>query len=301
MARISKDQLRQFIMDGKLSRSPSPKKKPSSSSQVAPQQPIVEAKQAVPSASRAMTTSKPKKQKMSKSNYLRRYLEARRGKKPSSSSEQNQQDQVNEDQVVKPTVPEKSGFPTYDQIQNQANQFNQDVIKDRQEYAKYADEFLNQPMQGLTPQERASYQESADVNLNRDVQNYRRMIDSDMGARGIQGGAAQIPKTELARAALESQQQFQRDLTTMDADKAREKLAAKLALQEGMVGQGILNRQQAFDYLSAKNASEEEKDYLDRFHKQYFGDAEKKNALMDKLIAAGFKPKKKKSNKVGSR
>ncbi len=60
MTRISKAQLRQFIRDGKLSRSHAPKKKPSSSSQVAPQQPIVEDQQAVPSANKTMTTAKPK-------------------------------------------------------------------------------------------------------------------------------------------------------------------------------------------------------------------------------------------------
>jgi hypothetical protein len=133
-----------------------------------------------------------------------------------------------------------------------------------------------------------------------------------MGARGIQGGTAKIPKTELARYALEAKQQMMRDLTDMDREASMQNKIAKLAFQEGRLGQDILTRQQIQDYLMGRNTAKENKYYLDQAYKDYYGryPGQKRNKpekdiekLMNKYRRRGFKvtKKRKKGNKAGSR
>lgn len=136
--------------------------------------------------------------------------------------------------------------------------------KSRLEANKEAEEFLSQPQEGLTPQERAAYQEAAQQQINRELQTQRRLLDANAGARGIRGGAAQIPKTELSRYALESQRDLQRDLDQLDSSLSMQKRAARLAMREGLVGEDLLLRQQVMDYLAGRDAANDEDRYVKR-------------------------------------
>jgi hypothetical protein len=333
MARISKNQVRQLITDGRMSRSPSLSKKKSSMSSN-PSIPEMDDVQSIRSKGR------PKKRNTMK-DYVKAYVENRRNnrknkKNRSSDPTQNpventpdvKRDEVSnnpphiekQDPNQLPELPKEPkgrrdvnwNYPTQEEIQKYYDYQQKQNDIARQKYSEEADKFIDEYYPGLTDKQRTAYEESGDIALNRELASAKRLIDSEMGARGIQGGTAKIPKTELARYALEAKQQMMRDLTDMDREASMQNKIAKLAFQEGRLGQDILTRQQIQDYLMGRNTAKENKYYLDQAYKDYYGryPGQKRNKpekdiekLMNKYRRRGFKvtKKRKKGNKAGSR
>jgi hypothetical protein len=119
----------------------------------------------------------------------------------------------------------------------------------RQEGRRYGEELIGRNYQGLSPQQRLAYEESAKTKLNRDLQGQQRRLVAQQGARGVRGGAAYAQQADLARASMENQSQLQRDLNQLDSDLALKKLAAVFNVEQGQVAQSDLDRQTALDEL----------------------------------------------------
>lgn len=124
--------------------------------------------------------------------------------------------------------------------------------KDRETYKDEALKDVTTELPGLTPNQRRQLQQSANSQINKQVQKYQRSMASKTGKRGIRGGAAFAPQAEIARQGMDAQNQFQRDLVEKDTDLAMRRLAAYLAQVEGRTAQDILRRGQYYDFITGK-------------------------------------------------
>jgi hypothetical protein len=141
-------------------------------------------------------------------------------------------------------------------VQEAANQLeDSDEERNSAKKEKFGEESLadvNTPMEGLTPQEKTSLQESANSQINKQVQKYSRQMGSNAGQRGIRGGAGAAPQQELGVQALEAQNQFHRDLTDKDTDLKFKRLAAFLAGKHGRTAEDLIRRQQDMDWVTSE-------------------------------------------------
>jgi hypothetical protein len=144
----------------------------------------------------------------------------------------------------------------YQRFQEAANKADaadeQRRSEQREKFGEEALEDVNRPMQGLSPQEKTALQESANAQINKQVQKYSRQMGSQAGQRGIRGGAGAAPQQELGIQAMEAQNQFQRDLADKDTDLKFKRLAAYLAGKEGRTAEDLIRRQQGVDWLSSQ-------------------------------------------------
>lgn len=142
---------------------------------------------------------------------------------------------------------------------------------EREKYRQEAERDVTTELPGLTPQQRRSMQQGANTQINKQVQNYKRMIASSTGRRGIRGGAATAPQLEVTRQGLDAQNQFQRDLVERDTDLSMRRLAAYLASIEGRSAQNILSRGQYFDYLTGRQQQGQQAAYNKYFENLFSG------------------------------
>ena len=138
-----------------------------------------------------------------------------------------------------------------EQVNKLANEQKDKDKLTREEGKKYADEVLAREYQGLNPKQRQSLQESANYQIDKDIQNYQRKLSGQQGGRGVQGGAAYAQRQDLARLGGEAQQQMQRDLTSLDAELAMKKAAAAYNIEQGAVADDQLRNQMALDTLNS--------------------------------------------------
>lgn len=129
------------------------------------------------------------------------------------------------------------------------------LAQQREDAKKQAMEEVTTEIPGMSPERKRALQESANAKIDSQVQNYQRMMASQMGKAGVRGGAAYAPQYEIASKGLQAQQQFQRDLLEQDEQVALQKLAAYMASLEGKTAEDILRRQQILDYLQSKKAA----------------------------------------------
>lgn len=134
----------------------------------------------------------------------------------------------------------------------------------REEGRNYAKEFLSQDVEGFNPKQKLALQESANSQIGSDLAGARRQLAAQQGRRGVNGGAAFAQQQEINKAGLDAQNQFQRDLTTLDSENAMKKLAAMFNIEQGFVGQDLYNEQAARDLLEAQ----EEKQRLNKNSKK---------------------------------
>lgn len=138
-----------------------------------------------------------------------------------------------------------------EQVNKLANEQKDKDKLTREEGKKYADEVLAREYQGLNPKQRQSLQESANYQIDKDIQNYQRKLSGQQGSRGVQGGAAYAQRQDLARLGGEAQQQMQRDLTSLDSELAMKKAAAAYNIEQGEVANDQLRNQMALDTLNS--------------------------------------------------
>ena len=143
--------------------------------------------------------------------------------------------------------------------------------EEREGYKQQAKEDVTTNLPGLTPQQRRVMQQGANAQINKQVQQYKRNMASQMGRRGVRGGAAFAPQAEIARSGLEAQSQFQRDLGEMDTDLAMRRLAAYLSSVEGRTAQQLLRRGQYLDYLTGRQQQGRQSAYDKYFQNLYSG------------------------------
>ena len=160
-----------------------------------------------------------------------------------------------------------------DQVTNRVNQMSdaedQRMQGRREGYKQEAKSDLSTEMQGLTPAQKLAMQETASNQINNQIQNYSRMASSKMGAAGVRGGAANAMQSELMDKGLEATNQFNRDLTELDSNKAMEKLAAYLSMVEGRQADDVLKRQQYYDQLTGERQKKRE-EAIAGYNKKYY-------------------------------
>lgn len=139
----------------------------------------------------------------------------------------------------------------------------------QQEGRERAEELMNRNYKGLTDVQRGALQESANSQINRDVQGYEKKLLAQQGRRGVRGGAAYAQKQDLARLGTEAQQQMQRDLSTLDADLALRKIAAAYNIEQGEVGQEALRQQMSKDILESYDAKKYNKYLAEQANKLF--------------------------------
>lgn len=122
----------------------------------------------------------------------------------------------------------------------------------RDQFRKESLEDVTTDVPGMSEQQKLAMRESANSQINNQVQNYSRILASQAGGRGIRGGAAASPQIDLAEKGLQAQNQFQRDLIGQDYDMAMKNKAAYMASLEGRQADDILRRQQYLDYITGK-------------------------------------------------
>lgn len=179
------------------------------------------------------------------------YHKAKREKKRAKREREALQadiDRLKKQQQTDPVKEERSHQEQVNQIAG--DQKERDQLA-REEGKQYADELLNRHYEGLGKTQRGSLQESANAQINRDIQGYEKKILAQQGRRGVKGGAAYAQQQDLARLGTEAQQQMQRDLSTLDSDLALKKLAAAYNIEQGEVGQESLRQQMARDVLGS--------------------------------------------------
>jgi hypothetical protein len=168
------------------------------------------------------------------------------------------------------------GLPSQEESDELTNRVNQMTDQEDQRmqgrragYKQEAKQDLSTEMQGLTPAQRQAMQETANNQINNQIQNYSRMASSKMGAAGVRGGAANALQSEIMDKGLQATNQFNRDLTELDADKAMQKLAAYLTMVEGRQANDVLTRQQYYDRLVGDQQKKREQ-ALAAYNRKYY-------------------------------
>ena len=179
------------------------------------------------------------------------YHKARREKKRAKREKLAMQDEVNrlkQEKLVDPVQEQKTHQTQVNQVADE--QRGRD-LEAQQKGTQRFDELMNRGYKGLEDTQRRALQESANSQINKDIQGYEKKILAQQGRRGVKGGAAFAQQQDLARLGTEAQQQMQRDLSTLDADLVLRKIAAAYNVEQGEVGQEALRQQMARDTLGS--------------------------------------------------
>jgi len=131
-----------------------------------------------------------------------------------------------------------------------------------------AADLFSRDVQGFTPRQRQGYEESAANKMNKQMQGYQRQLIAKQGGRGIKGGAAYAQQADLAKAGMENQQQYLRDINQTDSDIALKKLAAQYGIEQGEGAQYQLDQQLAYD----RARMDEQKKYQGRYGTKFTND-----------------------------
>jgi hypothetical protein len=142
-----------------------------------------------------------------------------------------------------------------------SNQFQRETEQDRQAAQNVSQNFQNRQFQGLSPMQRSHLQESANVALNRDLQNQDRALLGQQGTHGIRGGVALAQRQELARQGQEGRQKVQQNLNEMDIGQQQKNRAAAYEMESGEMAQRQLGREQAQDIVQGNRQAKKENKY----------------------------------------
>lgn len=174
-----------------------------------------------------------------------------------------------EDNAIAQQDPQQGVLNDLDMATAISERLKQGQSQSRQQGRAEAQEFLRQPQQGLTPEQRQNLQEQANRQLNRDLQGYQRKLVGKQGVSGIKGGAAYAQQADLARMALDAQQEFQRDLSNLDIDQALKKAALIFGVGENYLGEDVLRNQQALDLLSGFENKRHNRSLENKFNRYF--------------------------------
>jgi len=143
------------------------------------------------------------------------------------------------------TVPEetKKAEETAVEIQAAAEKQSEQAKEKDKEYRAEErtdiEQSIDRDFKGLTDEQKAAMQETANKQISQQAQRSNRQLQSEAGQRGFVGGDDAM-KMETVRLASEAQGQFARDLTTMDADVALQKLTTALIMEESRAADRLL-------------------------------------------------------------
>ena len=176
---------------------------------------------------------------------------------------------VSESEMNNPRYPSQEEINTLnDRVNQLSTAEDQRQAGEREKYKEEAAKDLQTEIPGLSDPRRRALQETANKQINNQLSNYSRMLQSNFGNQGIRGGQAIL--TDLQRKGLDARNQVSRDLNELDADLAMQKLAAYLGQIENRSAQNVLQRQQFQDFLTG-NQERRRRQAEDMYYRRYFG------------------------------
>lgn len=193
----------------------------------------------------------------------------RREKKKKKRAEKSRKEEQRQQELAAAQDPTKIG-EELQQVQEQVTASDTADQPRREEqriqHQQEAMEDVTTDVPGMSEEQKRAMRESANAQINSQIQNYSRMLASQTGRAGIRGGAAAAPQLELQKQGLQAQNQFQRDLIEKDSDVAMQKLAAYMASLEGKTAEDILRRQQYYDYITGRQ-DKASQDYWSKYYR----------------------------------
>lgn len=195
-----------------------------------------------------------------------------RKKREKKEREERLREQQIQNQINQAQDPAKIG-QEYQNLEDQyreTEKANQPYDEEKREgFKKEAYEDVTTPIPGMSEEKKRALKESANAQIDSQVQNYQRNLASQSGMSGVRGGAAAAPQIALAKQGLQALNQFQRDLLGKDEDVAMQKLAAYMASLEGKTASDLLKKQQYLDYITGKQAQNKQDVYSKYYGKDY--------------------------------
>jgi hypothetical protein len=179
------------------------------------------------------------------------YHKAKREKRRAKRQQQALQSEINnlkQRQNADPVQEQKTHQAQINEVA--ADQRERDLEAQQRGDQRYQD-LRSQYSKGLEDKQRRVLQESANSQINRDIQGYEKKLLAQQGRRGVKGGAAFAQQQDLARLGSEAQQQMQRDLSVLDSELAMRQAAAAYNVQQGEIAQEALRNQMAKDTLES--------------------------------------------------
>jgi hypothetical protein len=156
------------------------------------------------------------------------------------------------------------------QVQKEAARIRQEQEQAGQRAKTETDEmFANMP-KGLEDKERENLRNQQKTQIDRDLQNYNRMLGGQHSVRGVRGGVAAAQQADLARMGRESMTDFERGLADLDTQLSMKKLVAKFANVEGSKGEQALINQQAYDKILGYLQNENQRKLAQRADKFFY-------------------------------
>lgn len=122
---------------------------------------------------------------------------------------------------------------------------------DRAASSDYAQKFIEQPSQGLSPEQRRAMQYEGERQITRARQADERKLLGEQSQRGIvgRGGVGFAQRADLRQRANEQRGGVTRDLNKLNADLALKNKAAQFSVLQGETAARQLQRQEAADKL----------------------------------------------------
>lgn len=186
----------------------------------------------------------------------------RKARKKRHAREKRTLEQSNQQQANSPLSDEQQKEAEKQQISQSLQEAKEGRQGAREEGVKWGEEFLNKPIEGLTPAERAAIQSEAHKGIKRQTQSAQRKLLGEQGMRGITGksGVGFAQQLELQRAASDARGQVQRDIDKLNADVQNKKRAALYGIGAGEATQYQLDKQMIMDQLALQKDKEGELD-----------------------------------------
>lgn len=180
----------------------------------------------------------------------------KRGYSPTSSSQQ-----------------EEDPFSNYDKyqgrIQQEAANYRNQAEEARARGRAEATELVNNPPRGLTNQQRSDMRNQRESQIERDLQNYNRMLTGKQSVKGVRGGVTAAAQRDLQNMAQEQLSDYERGLAELDSNLALKKLAAIYGAGESEAAQDALLNQSAYDKIIGYLQNENQRKWANRADKYF--------------------------------
>jgi hypothetical protein len=162
-------------------------------------------------------------------------------------------------------------YSKYDQrIQNEAARLRSDVDAAKVREGNEVSEMFKNPPQGLTNEQSQNMRNQQQQQVNRDIQNYNRMLSGQQSVKGVRGGVNAAQQAELARVGSESMTDFERGLNDLEAQNSFKKLIAQYVARQGAGAEQSLLNQQAYDKIMGYVQNQKQNNLTNRADKFFY-------------------------------
>lgn len=179
------------------------------------------------------------------------YHKAKREKKKAKKEKESLAHERAHLESQKPEIQKQAADFQKSQVAEKTAEAKKTRNQAREEGKKYAEEWINRDVKGLTDAERKAIQFEAKKGIQRQHQSANRRLLGEQSQKGIvgKGGVGYAQQRDLQKLANEAQGQATRDVTKLDTDLSRKNKAAMFGIEQGEAAQAQLDKQLALDEL----------------------------------------------------